>query len=68
MAVVIKELIIQGKINKSSNTTDEDIIKIIDSKISGISSGNDLEETDKRQLIEECVRTVIKELESKFDY
>lgn len=68
MTVVIKELLIRGKVDKSSQTTETEIIEIIDSKISEINSGNGLQETDKRQLIEECVRVVIKELESKSGY
>ena len=68
MTVVIKELLIRGKVDKSSQTTETEIIEIIDSKISEINSGNGLQETDKRQLIEECVRAVIKELESKSGY
>lgn len=68
MTVIIKELIVQGKINKSSKKTDEDIIKIIESKVSKMDSGNALTETEKRQLIEECVALVLKELETKFGY
>ena len=68
MAVVIKELIVQGKIKESSKKTDEDIVKIIDSKIANVSSKNTLKETEKRQLIEECVSAVLKELESKLGY
>jgi hypothetical protein len=68
MPIVIKELVISAKVNKGSKETDEDIIKIIDSKISKLGSDNSLKETDKRQLIEECVAAVLKELESKLDY
>jgi hypothetical protein len=68
MTVVIKELIIQGKVNESSKETEEDIIKIIDSKLSTASSKNTLQETEKRQLVEECVQAVLKELESKLNY
>ncbi len=68
MAVVIKELIVRGKINKSSKSTDEDIVKIIDAKLSKMDSGNALKETEKRALIEECVSAVMKELETKFGY
>ena len=67
MAIVIKELIIQGKINSSANATDEDIIKIINSKIADVPRGG-IEETEKRQIIEECVLTVLKELEAKLRY
>ncbi|MFT6065412.1 MAG: hypothetical protein ACJAYY_001532 [Paraglaciecola sp.] len=68
MTVIIKELIVQGKINKSSKKTDEDIIEIIESKVSKMDSGNALTESEKRQLIEECVATVLKELETKLGY
>jgi hypothetical protein len=68
MAVVIKELIVRGKINKSSKSTDEDLVKIIDAKLSKMDSGNALKETEKRALIEECVSAVMKELETKFVY
>ncbi|MGK0412775.1 MAG: hypothetical protein ACJA1B_000975 [Polaribacter sp.] len=68
MTVVIKELIIQGKVNESSKETEEDIIKIIDSKLSTASSENTLKETEKRQLVEECVHAVLRELESKLNY
>ena len=68
MTVVIKELIVQGKVNESSKETEEDIIKIIDSKLSSASSESTLKETEKRQLVEECVQAVLKELESKLNY
>ena len=67
MAIVIKELIIQGKINSSANATDEDIIKIINSKIADTPHCG-IEENEKRQIIEECVLTVLKELEAKLRY
>jgi hypothetical protein len=68
MTVVIKELIVQGKVNESSKETEEDIIKIIDSKLSNAASESTLKETEKRQLVEECVQAVLKELESKLNY
>ena len=68
MPIVIKELVISAKVNKGSKETDEDIIKIIDSKINKISSQGSLKETVKRQIIDECVAAVLKELESKLDY
>lgn len=68
MSIVIKELIIKAKVNQSSEETNRDIIKIIDSKIRGADSGNALKETEKRELIEECVYAVLKELESKLGH
>jgi hypothetical protein len=68
MPIVIKELIIRAKVNEASKETDEDIIKIIDSKLLSAASGGTLKETEKRELIEECVYAVLKELESKLGY
>ena len=68
MAVEINELIIQGRVKDTTKATDQDIIKIIRTEISEGDSGKALKETDKRQLVDECVAAVLKELESKFDY
>tara|TARA_B110000967_G_C18724400_1_gene479334 strand:+ start:656 stop:862 length:207 start_codon:yes stop_codon:yes gene_type:complete len=68
MAVEIKELIIQGTVKGTKKATDHDIIGIVKSQISKNSSGSGLKETDKRQLVDECVAAVLKELESKLDY
>lgn len=66
MAVVIKELIIKGKVK--GKESEQDIIKLIDSKLSEKSNVKSIKETDKRQIVEECVNAILKELESKFDY
>lgn len=68
MAVEINELIIQGRVKDATKETDQNIIEIIRSEISKGSAGGALKETVKRQLVDECVAAVLKELESKFDY
>lgn len=68
MAVEIKELIVKGKISKSSGQTDEDLIKIIDARISKPKGDNSIKETVKRQIVEECLSEVLKELETKLGY
>jgi hypothetical protein len=68
MAIEIKELIIQGKIKGDSDTVDVDIDKVIEEKISEINTGNILKESEKRQLVDECVLAVLNELESKLQY
>ena len=65
MAVEIKELIIQGKVNKSSEMTDVDLIEDTVSKQKGDDS---IKETVKRQIVEECLIEVLKELETKLGY
>lgn len=67
MAVEINELIIQGKVKDENKAMHQDIIKIIRAEISD-GDGKSLQETEKRQLVDECVAAVLKELESKFDY
>ena len=68
MAVEINELIIQGRVKDATKATAQNIIKIIRSEISQEQSKGALKETEKRQLVDECVAAVLKELESKFDY
>lgn len=68
MAVEIKELVIKGKVNKQSFNSEQDIVKLIDSRLSKKSSSASLKETDKRKLIDECVLAVLNELESKLGY
>tara|TARA_B110000027_G_scaffold21079_1_gene22423 strand:- start:10090 stop:10296 length:207 start_codon:yes stop_codon:yes gene_type:complete len=68
MAIEIKELIIQGKIKGDSDTVDVNIDKVIEEKISEINTGNILKESEKRQLVDECVLAVLNELESKLQY
>lgn len=67
MAVEIKELIIQGRLTDETNESDHNISEIIKKQITE-GSGKALQETEKRQLVDECVAAVLKELESKFDY
>ena len=72
MAVEINELIIQGTLSDGSELSAEEIIKIIREEISneggGGGSDSQHQETDTRQLVDECVAAVLKELESKLDY
>ena len=67
MAVEIKELIIQGKLKDETNESDQNLSEIIRKEINE-GDGKALQETEKRQLVDECVAAVLKELESKFDY
>ncbi|MDA9250746.1 hypothetical protein N9P53_03315 [Flavobacteriaceae bacterium] len=68
MAVEIKELIIQGKVNKSSEMTDVDLIKLIKDTVSKQKGDDSIKETVKRQIVEECLIEVLKELETKLGY
>tara|TARA_B110000037_G_C17044705_1_gene475177 strand:- start:500 stop:706 length:207 start_codon:yes stop_codon:yes gene_type:complete len=68
MAVEIKELIIQGKVNKSSEMTDVDLIKLIEDTVSKQKGDDSIKETVKRQIVEECLIEVLKELETKLGY
>ena len=68
MAVEIKELIIQGKVNKSSEMTDVDLIKLIKDTVSKQKGDDSIKETVKRQIVEECLIEVLKELETKIGY
>jgi hypothetical protein len=68
MTVEIKELIIQGKIKGSSTATDQDIIKIIDSKLLDHSGSPSLDESKKRSIIDECVLEVLNQIEAKFRF
>ncbi|GGE16900.1 hypothetical protein [Psychroflexus salis] len=68
MGVVIKELIIQGKINGNSTPTEEDLIKIIREEIKNNSKNTQLTQKNKNDLIEECKNSVLDALESKLRY
>jgi len=68
MAVEIKELVIQGKVNKSSDMTDNNLIAIIEDTVSKQKGDDSIKETVKRQIVEECLIEVLKELETKLGY
>lgn len=67
MAVEIKELIIQGRLKDETKDSDQNLNEIIKKQITE-GDGKALQETEKRQLVDECVAAVLKEIESKFDY
>tara|TARA_B100000768_G_scaffold127439_1_gene118026 strand:+ start:584 stop:790 length:207 start_codon:yes stop_codon:yes gene_type:complete len=68
MAIEIRELIIQGKAKGSSTSNEDDLDNVIETKISQKNMGNVLKESEKRQLVDECVIAVLNELESKLRY
>ena len=68
MAIEIRELIIKGKSKGSSNSNEDDLNNVIESKISEKNMGNILKESEKRQLVDECVIAILNELESKLRY
>ena len=68
MAIEIRELIIQGKSKGSSTSNEDDFDNVIESKISEKNMGNILKESEKRQLVDECVIAILNELESKLRY
>lgn len=71
MTVKINQLKVNGTIsnsnNKDSSISKKEIEQLIESKINK-DSGSGIKETHKRQLIEECVREVLKVLEQKMSY
>ena len=68
MSVVIKELIVQGRINGNTSPSEEDLIKIIGEEIKKHTKKTTLSPQEKNDLIEECKDMVISTLESKFQY
>jgi len=68
MAIEIRELIIQGKSKGSSTSNEDDLDNVIETKISEKNMGNILKESEKRQLVDECVIAILNELESKLRY
>ena len=68
MAIEIRELIIQGKSKGSSTSNEDDLDNVIESKISEKNMGNILKESEKRQLVDECVIAILNELEKKLRY
>ena len=68
MGVVIKELIIQGRINGNSSPSEEDLIKIIREEIKNNTKNTSLTQKAKNDLIEECKESVLNSLEFKLRY
>ncbi len=68
MAIEIRELIIQGKSKGSSTSNEDDLDNVIETKMSEKNMGNILKESEKRQLVDECVIAILNELESKLRY
>ena len=68
MATEIRELIIQGKSKGSSTSNEDDLDNVIETKMSEKNMGNILKESEKRQLVDECVIAILNELESKLRY
>ncbi len=68
MAVVIKELVIKGKVNGNSSASEEDIIKLIEANSKVNKSKVGLSESEKRALITECVNEVLSRLNDKLSY
>lgn len=68
MAIEIRELIIQGKSKESSTSNQDDLDNVIETKMSEKNMGNILKESEKRQLVDECVIAILNELESKLRY
>ena len=68
MAIEIRELIIQGTSKESSTSNQDDLDNVIETKMSEKNMGNILKESEKRQLVDECVIAILNELESKLRY
>jgi hypothetical protein len=68
MAVEIKELIIKAKVNGNSQMSETQLMEVIGATLKKTDSGGSIKETTKRMIVEECVREVLKELETRMDY
>jgi hypothetical protein len=69
MAVIINELIIKGKINGGDESTEADIVKLIDERTKGATAAkNYLSESERRALINECVEEVMSRLNDRLNY
>ena len=65
MPLEIKELIIKGTVESDNKTSNVDIVKLIDEKLSEKQPQNNI---DRKSIIEECVREVLNEIRKQLDY
>jgi hypothetical protein len=68
MVVVIKELVIKGKVNGNSAASEEELMKLIRENTSANKSKGSLSESEKRALVTECVNEVLSKLNDKLSY
>ena len=65
MPLEIKELIVKGIVESDNKTSNVDIVKLIDEKLSERQPQNNI---DRKSIIEECVREVLNEIRKQLDY
>tara|TARA_S200000501_G_C20436001_1_gene574438 strand:- start:227 stop:424 length:198 start_codon:yes stop_codon:yes gene_type:complete len=65
MPLEIKELIIKGTVESDNKTSNVDIVKLIDEKLSEKQPQNNI---DRKSIIEECVLEVLTEIRKQLDY
>ena len=65
MPLEIKELIVKGTVESDNKTSNVDIVKLIDEKLSEKQPQNNI---DRKSIIEECVREVLAEIRKQLDY
>ncbi len=65
MPLEIKELIVKGTVESDNKTSNVDIVKLIDEKLSEKKPQNNI---DRKSIIEECVREVLTEIRKQLDY
>ncbi|MDG2108495.1 MAG: DUF5908 family protein [Flavobacteriaceae bacterium] len=65
MPLEIKELIVKGTVESDNKTSNVDIVKLIDEKLSEKQPQNNI---DRKSIIEECVREVLTEIRKQLDY
>tara|TARA_B100001057_G_C22171146_1_gene689482 strand:+ start:195 stop:392 length:198 start_codon:yes stop_codon:yes gene_type:complete len=65
MPLEIKELIVKGTVESENKTSNVDIVKLIDEKLSERQPQNNI---DRKSIIEDCVREVLNEIRKQLDY
>lgn len=65
MPLEIKELIVKGTVESDNKTSNVDIVKLIDEKLSEKQPQNNI---DRKSIIEECVQEVLTEIRKQLDY